>query len=99
MWTRFSLAALTVLPLCAQTNTGTITGLVTDPAGAAVAGAKVIVRNQATGAAVNTATTEAGNYAAPSLPAGIYDIAVIAAGFKRAAAASVEVHSTQTTTK
>jgi hypothetical protein len=99
MWIRCSLAMLSAVLLCAQTNTGTITGLITDPAGAAVAGAQVIVRSQSTGAAVHTSTTEAGNYAAPSLPAGVYDIAVTAAGFKRATAASVEVHSTQTTTK
>ena len=51
------------------------------------------------GAAVTTATTDTRNYAAPSLPAGVYDNAVTSAGFKRPTAATVEVHSTQTATE
>src|SRR5437879_10989223 len=71
----------------AQTSTGSITGLVADASGAAIAGARITVRNMATNATVNTASTATGNFTAPSLPPGDYEIAVTAPGFKRAAAA------------
>src|SRR5436309_12715314 len=83
----------------AQTSTGSITGLVADASGAAIAGARITVRNMATNATVNTASTATGNFTAPSLPPGDYEIAVTAPGFKRAAAAHVEVRATQITTQ
>jgi hypothetical protein len=75
------LAALPLLTL-AQSDRGTITGTVTDSTGAAVPSVAVIIRNQATGAEYRSITTQAGDYTAPSLPAGVYQLAVTAAGFK-----------------
>src|SRR5439155_759671 len=99
------LARLT--PLCllftaaalAQTSTGSITDLVADATGAAIAGSRIAVRNTSNNATVNTASTATGNFTAPSLPPGDYEIAVTAPGFKRAAAAHVEVRATQITTQ
>ncbi|MFN7922279.1 MAG: TonB-dependent receptor [Bryobacteraceae bacterium] len=85
--------------LRAQTNTGSITGLVTDGAGASVPGAKVVIRELGTNATVNTVTTGAGSYTAPSLPVGSYAVTVSAAGFKRGSATGLEVRATQTTTQ
>jgi len=61
---------------------GTITGVVTDPAGASVPNAKVRVSAPSIGLARETTTNENGYFTAPSLPAGNYDIAVEAPGFK-----------------
>src|SRR5215475_12288130 len=69
----------TVLP--AQEAGGTITGTVTDPAGAAVAGANVSIKNTATGVDRATTTTSDGVYAAPNLIPGSYEITVTAPGF------------------
>ncbi len=80
----------------AQSDRGTITGTVLDPATAVVPGAKVIARNLATGAASETATTETGNYTLTSLPAGVYEVSVQASGFKRATRQGVQVQVAQT---
>ena len=51
-------------------STATLQGAVTDPSGAIVSGAKVTVRNQATGAERIVQTDSDGNYQAAALPPG-----------------------------
>jgi hypothetical protein len=75
--------ALSSIPLFAQSDRGTITGTVLDPAGAVVPGASVTVTSAATGTSTKTVTTSAGDYTVPSLPAGAYSVTVEAAGFKK----------------
>src|SRR5258706_5272467 len=100
MLTRFALLlALTCSFVFAQTNTGAITGIVHDSAGAVVPNAKVVIKEINTNATVNTVTTQAGNYTAPSLSIGAYEVAVTATGFKREVAKGIEVRATQTTTQ
>ncbi len=78
------LAGLLSLSLPAQELTGTISGTVTDSSGAVIPGASVAVINAATSVvAYRGKTNEAGNYAAPSLPAGIYRVVVEMQGFKK----------------
>jgi len=60
-----------------------VTGLVTDPTGAAVAGAKVAVTNLATNIAVTTESNDTGNYVTPFLAPGNYQMTVEATGFKK----------------
>src|SRR6516225_1260404 len=67
----------------AQSDRGTITGTIADPAGAVVAGAGVEARNAATGAAFEAASTATGNYTLSQLPAGDYTLSVTVPGFKR----------------
>ena len=67
----------------AQTDRGTITGTVSDPAGAVVASATIEARNQATSVLYTGASSETGNYTLAQLPAGVYDLAVTSPGFKR----------------
>jgi hypothetical protein len=66
-----------------QSDRGTITGTVSDPAGAVVAGAAVEAKNVATGAAYQVATSSTGNYTIAQLPAGNYELDVTVAGFKK----------------
>ena len=55
-------------------STGTVNGLVTDPSGAAVAGATVTLTDTATAAARTALTNEAGRYAYVSVPPGVYNL-------------------------
>jgi hypothetical protein len=55
---------------CLAQERGTITGTLTDPTGAVVPGVRISIRNLANNAAYQSATTSAGEYTAPNLPAG-----------------------------
>ncbi|MBO0859465.1 MAG: carboxypeptidase regulatory-like domain-containing protein, partial [Chloracidobacterium sp.] len=61
---------------------GAIQGTVRDEAGAAIAGAKVKITNEATGLAQNLVTNESGYYVTPALSIGVYAIRVEAQGMK-----------------
>ncbi len=67
----------------AQGDRGTITGTVTDPAGAVAPNASIEIRNSETGAVYQTATTTTGNYTLSQVPAGTYGMTVTAPGFKK----------------
>src|SRR5436305_800567 len=68
--------------LNAQTNMGTITGLVTARSTVVLPGVAVTARNTATGAEASTVTSSTGNYLIPNLPVGPYQITVSHSGFK-----------------
>ena len=87
-----------VFALFAQGERGTFNGTVTDPSGAAVAGAKVQMVNPATGLEFNTVTNDAGIYRMPSLPSGTYRITVTSPGFKSALRDNVVLSVAQTLT-
>jgi len=67
----------------AQSDRGTITGTISDPAGAVIASAAIEARNTATGALYQAASSATGNYTIPQLPAGTYDLTVTVSGFKK----------------
>jgi Carboxypeptidase regulatory-like domain/TonB dependent receptor len=67
----------------AQTYQGRILGTVTDSSGAVVAGAKVTITNPDTGFTRSLTTTDTGDYVAPALPPGNYQVTVEAPNFKR----------------
>src|SRR3984893_3056378 len=73
---------LLTLPILAQSDRGTITGTVADPAGAVVAGAGIQVRNVETGAFYQVGTSSTGNYVVP-VPTGNYELSVNVQGFKK----------------
>src|SRR4030095_14390528 len=62
-------------------STATLQGSVIDQSGAVVSGAKVTVRNQATGAERIVQTDSDGNYQAAALPPGLYRVEAQAQGF------------------
>ena len=68
----------------AQFDTGTITGVVTDPSGAAVAHAAVSITNVGTGFQKNLVTDGRGLFTASSLPLGNYVVSAKAASFAEA---------------
>src|ERR1700743_453335 len=64
-------------------QTGSITGTVVDPSGAAIPGAQVQVINQATGDLTREATSDAsGNFRALNVPPATYKITVAAPGMQ-----------------
>src|SRR3712207_2511445 len=80
----------------AQTTTSTLTGAVSDPSGAVVAGAKVTVTSQDTGVALSTETNTEGLYRVTSLSPGTYTVDVQSAGFQRLQRKGVVVQVSQT---
>src|SRR5271165_3746378 len=76
----------------AQLTEGTITGIVTDPAGAAVAGAKVTVKNVGTGFVTELTTDNIGFYRVSHLSPGLHQIRVEKSGFKTGIVDNVPVH-------
>jgi hypothetical protein len=79
-----------------QTDRGTITGVITDPAHSGVATATVVARHLATGAQVRTTATETGAYSLPSLPSGEYSVTVDHPGFKKFIQSPIKVDVAQT---
>ena len=82
--------------LFGQAGTGTITGVVSDPAGAVIAGASIEVRNTDTNAPYPTVTTDTGAYTVTRLPPGPYSVSVSAPGFKKFTRTGLTVDAGQT---
>ena len=68
-------------PLTAQFTTASLNGIVVDPSGAAVPGAKVSVANTGTGFESTATSAETGLYVFPRLPVGSYTLRVEKEGF------------------
>lgn len=81
---RLMLVVLVVVVVCAvgwaQLPTATLNGTVSDPQGAVVPGAKVVLTNPATGATRDVTTTQ-GLYTFANVPPGSYTVRVEAKGF------------------
>src|SRR5579884_253942 len=73
-----------IVPLQAQTVTGTITGEVTDPSNAPVPGAKITATDTERGTQYTTTSNPGGRYTLSSVPVGTYDVKVENAGFQTA---------------
>src|SRR5882724_8983014 len=85
MFTRLLLAVAVVcmisLPVLADL-TGDVLGTVTDQSGAGVAGAKVTIKNLNTGVTRVITTGQGGEFSAPQLEIGKYQVTVEKDGFK-----------------
>lgn len=87
------ISLLAVVPSAvAQKTSGTITGVVTDTSGAAVAGASVTITSTQTGAVRTTTTNSEGSFSFPELSPGIYNIIITKEGFKKVEQKGVEAH-------
>ncbi len=69
------------MPVWAQFTTARLSGIVSDPSGAVVAGATVTVQDLGTSYTQTTKSGPAGQYLFPSLPVGTYQITVSMAGY------------------
>ena len=69
------------MPMVSQVVGGTIYGTVSDPTGAVIAGARVVLRNEDTGAQRSLASAGDGSFAAPSIAVGSYTVTAGAEGF------------------
>ena len=61
--------------------TAVLQGTVTDPSGAAIPNAQILIRNEATGVQWKSQTNSAGIYLVAGLPAGLYRVEVTLTGF------------------
>lgn len=81
----FAVVALTLVMLVsgarAQLSTASITGIVSDPSGAAVPHAAMVLRNVDTSVELHTATNGSGNYVFTNVPPGHYTLSAGKAGF------------------
>jgi hypothetical protein len=77
---------------------GSIVGRVTDPAGAAVAGAQVTATQEGTGFSRSATTDTEGLYVIPSLQPAIYNLTVEAKGFSTSKESGVTLLADQTLT-
>jgi hypothetical protein len=66
----------------AQSDRGTLTGLITDPAGFVVPDTAIVMRNLNTGEVYKQESTSTGSYSVSGMPAGKYALSVSHAGFK-----------------
>src|SRR5437588_6156839 len=95
---RLSLLSLLLsIPALAQTaSTGALTGEITDPNGAVVAGAQVTVINEATGEKREVVSQENGMYVLPLLLPGSYRLEYTKRGFKSSVKAGLQINVTET---
>ena len=91
----FSLSIAAACLMFGQGGNGIITGIVTDPTGAVVAGALVQARNTETGVVYSGATTNAGAYTIANLPVGVYSVSTTIQGFKTYTHTNLAVAATQ----
>src|SRR5438309_701290 len=76
-----SFLSLLLAPLAAAQDSAAISGTVTDPSGAVVAGANVTATNADTGMARAVVSDNTGRYRVFSLPVGLYEVHVKQPGF------------------
>ncbi|MGB9465456.1 MAG: carboxypeptidase-like regulatory domain-containing protein [Candidatus Acidiferrum sp.] len=97
----FLIAVACTLPAVswAQTaTTGTVIGTISDPSGAAIADATVVLRNRATNNQVTQTTNGAGQYTFVNVAPGEYEVTVKKEGFRSSTVTSLTVDVTKSYT-
>jgi hypothetical protein len=95
--TLLSIFAVLCLPgiVLAQTSEAVLVGIITDPAGLAVAGAKVTAISTATGVSREVTTNQTGAYRIGPLVPGVYEVRTSMAGFKTKTQSNVTLQTGQ----
>src|SRR5690349_14355453 len=92
-WLLLSVAAAQAV---GQASTGAIVGTVRDSSGAVLPGVTITIRNEGTNATRDVVTGESGDYSAPLLPPGNYELTADLTGFGRRVAKSIKLEVNQT---
>src|ERR1041384_3174651 len=82
--------------LMAQSERGTITGVVQDASGAVVPGAKVTLTNTQTGVTFSAPSNDAGEFTVPQLQVGTYSVRVEKEGFRPATVTGIVLNASTT---
>src|SRR5258708_14492513 len=82
-------------PCSAQSVSGTFLGVVRDPSGAVVANATIVILNKETGFRRELNSTSSGDYEAPYIPTGLYNITARAPGFNTVDRAGINLQVDQ----
>src|SRR5690348_307884 len=93
-----AISLVAAVALVAQTNRGGISGSVTDPSGATVPNATVVIINQGTNETHRLTTGPQGTFVQENLDPTTYKIEVSAPGFKKAVVDNVKVDTSSTAT-
>lgn len=80
-----------IVSAAAQVDTASVTGQVTDPQGAVVAGARIVITNRATNINAETNTGEEGYYTFTNLRPNLYTIEITRTGFNTDSRKAVEL--------
>ena len=94
----FAILFLLPLALLGQGYFGTVSGELTDPSGAIVPGAKVVLTDQAKGFTFNTISDSSGRYLFTTIPPGVYSVSVEMKGFQKEVFKNVKVNVTENAT-
>src|SRR5580658_4528890 len=81
-----------------QSERGQLTGVVTDPTGAVIQGAKIEISSSSTGVKFDTESNSSGIYTIPGVPYGEYQMTVSTSGFATYTRPIVEVATGTTST-
>lgn len=87
---------LSTIPSTAQSIQATIRGTVTDPGGAVVPSARVVVTDKDTASSSRYTTDSIGNFQAPDLPPGKYEVRVSKPGFQSKWISNLELAARET---
>src|SRR5215470_17515146 len=77
----------------AQVTTGDILGTITDPSGAVVPNAKIVITSNGTHEKHTVPSDVSGQYILTNLPAGTYMVEASATGFKSAVATNIQLNA------
>ncbi|MBM3736426.1 MAG: TonB-dependent receptor [Acidobacteria bacterium] len=88
---RFVLAGLSIESCLAQTSAGSISGVISDSAGAVIPAAEVKILNTATGVSRQTVSNDTGYFTFTGVLPAIYELNVSAKGFKAALRKGLEL--------
>lgn len=90
-----ALSAFAPIGALAQTALGTITGTVSDPAGAPVSNVQVVAQALSTGLTYEARSNDSGVYVIPNVPVGQFFVSASATGFKRVVRSGITVEVSQ----
>jgi hypothetical protein len=94
-----ALVLAAALPVYAQSDRGSLTGLVTDSSGAAISHVSILLTNAATNVAREAVTGDTGLYVFQELPAGSYNLYVKQSGFRAYRQDGITIGVTQAVTQ